>query len=261
MMNSDIPQRIANTPLIKLRKVTKVFDNNSQPVEVVRNLSFHIHKGEHVTIIGPSGCGKSTILNLIAGFIGCTSGEIIVDGENISGPSPNRTVIFQDHNLFPWKTVKQNIEFGLKSKGMKKHEREPIVRQYIDFVRLTGFENKYPFQLSGGMKQRVAIARAFIIKPLCILMDEPFGSLDAYLKENLQMELLKFKIANDITILFVTHDIEEAIFLSDRVIVLSPRPGEIRDVMPIHLCAKRKPDIKLDKVFMKLKNEIYNVLF
>lgn len=259
MMNS--PKTANGTPLIQLRQVSKVYsDGNTTAVSALEEITFTIHRGELVTAIGPSGCGKTTLLNLIAGFDKCTSGTILVDGRPIQGPSPDRTMIFQEHNLFPWKTVMQNVEFGLKACGLSSQERIAIAQQYIDLVQLSGFEDKFPHQLSGGMRQRVAIARALVLKPTCILMDEPFAALDAQLHSRLQDELLSILATEKHTILFITHDIEEAIYLSDRVMVISQRPGRLRHQIDVPLPRPRHAEMKLSPAFQALKAEIRTTL-
>lgn len=243
--------------LIQLRGVSKVYQNGKiGAVKALDPISLDIYPGELISVIGPSGCGKTTLLNLVAGFTQCTTGEVLVDGQAVEDPSPNRTVIFQEHNLFPWKTLMQNVEFGLKAQGLKRKQRMEIAQEYIDMMQLSGFEDKMPHQLSGGMCQRVAIARALVMKPTCILMDEPFGSLDTQLRGQLQDQLLHIILSGKHTILFVTHDIEEAIYLSDRIVLLSQRPASVCKVIQVQLSCPRQTDVKQTVAFQELKSYV-----
>jgi NitT/TauT family transport system ATP-binding protein len=212
--------------LIEARGVSKEF-NKRKRVVALENFDLHVADNEFVSIIGPSGCGKSTFLLLVAGLENLTAGEIICEGEKIKGPNPKRAIVFQEYLLFPWQTVRKNIEFGPKVNGVPAEERKKISDKYITLIGLEGFENQYPHELSGGMKQRVAIARALANNPDVLLMDEPFGALDALTREMLQAELLRVWQTTECTVIFVTHSISEAVFLSDRVVIMSNRPGRI----------------------------------
>jgi NitT/TauT family transport system ATP-binding protein len=212
--------------LIEAKGVSKVF-NKRKRVVALENFDLHVADNEFVSIIGPSGCGKSTFLLLVAGLENLTSGKITCDSEAVKGPDPKRAIVFQEYLLFPWQTVRKNIEFGPKVNGVTAEERKKISDKYISLIGLEGFENQYPHELSGGMKQRVAIARALANRPDVLLMDEPFGALDALTREMLQAELLRVWQTTECTVLFVTHSISEAVFLSDRVVIMSNRPGRI----------------------------------
>lgn len=212
--------------MIEARGVSKVF-NKRKRVVALENFDLHVADNEFVSIIGPSGCGKSTFLLLVAGLENLTSGEITCDGTAVKGPDPKRAIVFQEYLLFPWQTVRKNIEFGPKVNGVPTEERKKISDKYVSLIGLEGFENQYPHELSGGMKQRVAIARALANRPDLLLMDEPFGALDALTREMLQAELLRVWQTTECTVLFVTHSISEAVFLSDRVVIMSNRPGRI----------------------------------
>lgn len=213
--------------------VGKVFRdiNRRQEVVALENLSLDVRQNEFVALLGPSGCGKSTLLNIVAGFETPTRGQILLDGTPITQPGPDRAVVFQDYALFPWLTVKGNLEFGMKNQRRSRSEREELVRTYTRLVRLEGFEDRYPRELSGGMRQRVALARVLVTTPRILLMDEPFGALDALTRHAMQRQLLDVWSVNRITVLFVTHSVEEALFLADRVVVLSGRPARILEIL------------------------------
>ena len=217
-----------------LHDISKVFfSKNRQPISVLYKLSFEIKESEIVCIVGPSGCGKTTLLNLLAGFIFPDAGSIIDNGKSIDGPSAERAVVFQDYALFLWKTVRENIEFGLKCQGTHKTLRMEVINEYIDKFHLRGFDNYYPYQLSGCMKQRVGLARALAIKPRILLLDEPFSSIDEQTREILQEDLLRVHQELKPIIIFVTHNIDEAIFLADTIVVLTKRPGTVKSVIKI----------------------------
>ena len=213
----------------KLRKSHPNHDGQSkEDLTVIDNISFDVQEGEFVTIIGPSGCGKSTLLSIIAGLESYDSGDIVVKGHRISSTGPDIVIIFQEESLFPWLTVEENVEFGLKQKGISKDERKRIAKEYIELVELTAFAQSRVHQLSGGMKQRVAIARGLALNPRILLMDEPFGALDARTRQILQNEIQEIHEKTKKTILFVTHDVREAVSLGDRVIVFTHRPAKIK---------------------------------
>jgi NitT/TauT family transport system ATP-binding protein len=197
-------------------------------VEVLAGVTLEIEPAEFVCVLGPSGCGKTTLLNCLAGFVTPTAGKIRVGGRAVASTPPEIAVVFQEHALFPWFTVQQNVEYGLRVQGLAPAERARRSRRFIELVGLSGFERHYPHQLSGGMKQRVGIARALAVEPSVLLMDEPFGALDAFTREGLQEELLRIWERDRRTVLFVTHSIAEAVFLADRVVVFSPRPGRVQ---------------------------------
>ena len=244
---------------IEFKKVNKSFEskNSSDSMLALNDISLGVNNSEVLCVVGPSGCGKSTIINLIAGFIFPDNGEVLMDNELICEPSPRRTVVFQEHALFPWKTVKENIEFGLDCKNLSKDEINKEVNCLLKKMKLEAFANRYPDELSGGMKQRVAIARAFAIKPEVILMDEPFVSLDQQNRDILQEELLSIQAELKQTIIFVTHNIDEAIFLGDRVVILSQRPAKIKEIIKVSHEEPRLPEIRNHKSFLELKNKIW----
>ena len=214
---------------------------------------------EFVALLGPSGCGKSTLLYLIGGFLPIETGTIPVDGKPVAGPGPDRGIVFQHFALFPWKTVRANILYGLERQGMPRDEREKRAQAFIDLVGLTGFEDSYPSQLSGGMKQRTAIARTLAFDPKILLMDEPFGALDAQTRRLMQSELLRIWQRTPKTVIFVTHDVQEAVYLADRVAVMSARPGRIKTIVDTKF-DKNDPDIFKAKAFVDKVDEIWNLV-
>jgi NitT/TauT family transport system ATP-binding protein len=221
--------------------INKVFGSGPDRVVALDNVSLDIGPQEFVCIVGPSGCGKTTLLNLLAGFEPASSGEVRAFGQRVVVPGPDRTMMFQDYALFPWLTVLGNIEYGLVRRGTSKADRERITKHYVDLIDLRGFEHRYPQQLSGGMRQRVALARALAVNPKILLMDEPFAALDSFTRERMQDELVRVWQHERKAVLFITHNIDEAIKLGDRVVVMSPRPGRIAKV--ISLLSPRPRDV------------------
>ena len=245
--------------------VTKQFDGAvGEPVAALERVDLDIADGEFVSILGPSGCGKSSLLNIIAGFEPSSSGRIEVDGKCIEGPEPNRGVVFQEYALFPWLTVAGNIGFGPASRGLRQSEIDKVVRRYTTLVGLEGFEQKYPHELSGGMKQRCALARCMANDPDIMLMDEPLAALDALTRVALQDELLRIwseaSRERKKTVVYVTHSIDEAIFLSDRIIVMTPRPGRIRGEFTVPFPRPRQAEIRVHDDFHGLSDEIWLML-
>lgn len=214
---------------LELRAVTKVFRGNGREVHALSDIELSVPRGELITVVGPSGCGKSTLLKIVAGLEGITSGEVVLNGAPITGPGPDRAVVFQEHRLMPWLTVEKNIAANL---SLRKTEIRDRVDQLLAITGLTGFARAFPKELSGGMQQRVAIARALLRDPAIMLLDEPFGALDAFTRTHMQETLLEVWEQNRTTMLFVTHDIEEAITLGDRIVLMSPRPGRIDRIIP-----------------------------
>lgn len=225
---------------ITFENVTRIFGEGSQSVLALNNVSIHVGDKEFVSIVGPSGCGKTTLLRLAAGLDFPTAGHVRLDGDRIAAPGPDRAVVFQHFALFPWKTIDDNIAFGLACRGLPRKKRSEIVAHYVDLMGLQGYEKAYPWQLSGGMQQRVAIARSYALNPKVLLMDEPFGALDAQTRTVMQEELLKILRANPRTVLLITHSVEEAVFLGQRVIVLTRRPGVIRETIDISTVRKQE---------------------
>ncbi|WP_369988647.1 ABC transporter ATP-binding protein [Pseudomonas xanthosomatis] len=225
----------ATPPLVSFEGVSKTFSVDGQAFEAIRNFDLSINEGEFIAIVGSSGCGKSTLLRLLVGLDNDYSGQIRVDGRVVSGIGGERGIVFQEHRLFPWLTVEQNIGLGLANDKLTQGERARRVHAFVQLVGLPGFESAYPHQLSGGMAQRVAIARGLAASPRILLLDEPFGALDALTRQQLQDELLAIRERSGVTILLVTHDAEEATYLADRVVVLEPRPGRIKAVVEVDL--------------------------
>lgn len=247
-----------DTISLRAEKVTKKFANNQgDKVTALDGLDLHIKKGEFISLLGPSGCGKSTFLRLVAGLEERTSGVLQLDEKTITGAGRDRGVVFQQYSLLPWLHVWENVAFALKKdKSISKAKAKELAYHYVDLVGLEGFETYYPSQLSGGMQQRVAIARALVYKPALLLMDEPFGALDAQIRREMQDLLLNIWQTEKCSVLFVTHDVDEAIYLSDRVYVMSARPGRITNELTIDLERPRNLDMQLTEKFISYKREI-----
>jgi len=245
--------------MISVENVEKSFVTPSGGrLTVLKDVNLEVRRGEFFSIVGPSGCGKTTLLRIMAGIINHDYGKVFIDGNEIKGPSKDVGFVFQTFNLLPWRTVLKNVEFALELRGVPSGERRQRAQKYLKLVGLEGFENYYPRQISGGMQQKVSIARALAIEPKVLLMDEPFANLDAQTREYMQEELLKIWRETKKTIVFVTHNIEEAVFLSDRVAVFSTRPGMVMDVLEIALPRPRTEDVKMDVRFMKYRSYIWD---
>ena len=248
------------TGLIEVSDFNLAYDTIDGAVIAVRDADLVVNPGEFVSIIGPSGCGKSTFLNAVAGFLKPTSGTVTVDGEAVKGPSADRGMVFQQYSLFPWKTVRENVEFGLKMRGMGKSERAVAARTLLGLAGLSAFEDHYPDRLSGGMKQRVGIVRALATGPKVLLLDEPFGALDAQTRVIMQQILTNLWQRLGISVLFVTHDIDEAIFLSDRIYVMTARPGSIKAEVAVPLPRPRLPAMTLSSEFLGLRRGLMSLI-
>ena len=247
--------------------VSVEYEKETKSFLAVDDVSLTIREGEFVVIVGPSGCGKTTFMNTIAGLVRPVKGKVFMDEEEIVGPSAERGVVFQQFALFPWKTVSENIEFGLKYRGIVKEQRNEIVRKYVQMVKLEGFEDSYPHELSGGMKQRVAIARVYANRPQVLLMDEPFGALDAQTRTIMQEDLSEMFVSEKRTVVFITHSVEEALYLGDRVVIMTARPGKIKKTISIteqNLVPNRRQmsfdDVIIMKEFLDLKAEIWSLI-
>ncbi len=243
------------TRMVEVLGVSTIFKRDGKDLPVLRDVNLTVNAGEFVCILGPSGCGKSTLLSTMAGFLSPTAGEVRIDGEQVKGPDPRRIFVFQERGVFPWLTVEGNIGFGLFK--LRKSERDQRIAQYIRMVGLTGFEKSYPSALSGGMKQRLEVARALAVKPDVLFLDEPFGALDSITRLTMRAELLRIWEAEKKTIVFVTHDIDEAVQLADRVVVMSDRPGTIQDLVTIDVPHPR--DIS-SPWYLALRNNIFKQL-
>ncbi len=247
---------------VSVKNVSRTFSkkDDESETQALENINFNVEDGEFVCLLGPSGCGKTTLLRIVAGLETHTSGEITLNGAPITGPDPKRGMVFQQYSLFPWRTVIDNITFGLEMQGVGKGEARKQVEKYLDLVGLEQFKNSYPHELSGGMQQRAAIARALANEPEVLLMDEPFGALDAQTRNILQDELLKIWEQKHVTFLFVTHSVDEAVFLSDRIVVMTSRPGRVKEIINVELPRPRSrtsPEANLlrDKVLKLLEQE------
>ena len=251
--------------MLEVRRLSKIFFEQNDPrkpgLVALYNISLTIRKNEFVSLLGPSGCGKTTLIRIIAGLLTADRGEVLVNSQVVNSPGRDRCMVFQQFGLLPWRTVMSNVEFGLEIDGVPREERRALAEKYLELVGLKGFENYYPHQISGGMQQRVGIARALSKKPEILLMDEPFGAVDAQTREQLQEELLKIWAQTENTVVFVTHSIDEAIYLSDRVVVMQARPGRIKEEVTIDLPRPRwEGDIKADPRFAQLRAHLRDSL-
>lgn len=246
---------------LQIKNLTRIYEGNNGKVTAISDINLEVKESEFVMIVGPSGCGKTTLINIIGGLDTATSGEVLLDGKPVSGPGPDRGMVFQGYSLFPWLTVQKNVEFGLKMKKISAEKRAEIAKKYIDIVGLTGFENALPKQLSGGMKQRVAIARTLANEPEVLLMDEPFGALDAQTRVVMQELLADISRRTGTTILFITHDIDEAVLLGEKIYVLSRRPGTIRDMLTVDIPGERNHNSLVLPEFLNTKKKIMDMLW
>ncbi|MBT2762529.1 ABC transporter ATP-binding protein [Paenibacillus sp. ISL-20] len=240
-----------------VKNVSMVYDGDL-PTITLQDINLQVRDGEFLCILGPSGCGKSTLLELLAGLQLPTEGEIWLDDAKIKGPTRRSGVVFQDASLYPWRTISQNVGLGLELGGMKKAERQALIDKYLNMVGLQGFGSKYPHHLSGGMRQRAGIARALVNSPNILLMDEPFGAVDHLTRLQLQQDLLRIWQEEKKTVVFVTHDVSEAVFLADRVVLLSPRPGRIHHIFDVPYERPRKRE---DASLLKIQNDIYSAIY
>jgi NitT/TauT family transport system ATP-binding protein len=252
----DVEEKIA----LEASGIRKIYKKDGREMPVLDVASFVAREGEFITIIGPSGCGKSTFLHIMGGFIPADAGAIRVYGRDVSGPGPDRGMMFQEFALFPWKTVAGNVAWGLETQGVPRAEIETIVQRQLEMTGLAEFRNHYPAELSGGMKQRVALARVLAFDPKVLLMDEPFGALDAQTRESMQEEVMRLWARTRKTIIFVTHDIEEAVYLGDRVVVLTARPGRIREEVAIDLPRPRELEIKKSARCHDYRNYVWDLI-
>ncbi|MFD1775011.1 ABC transporter ATP-binding protein [Paenibacillus rhizophilus] len=252
---------------IKISGVTRKYsirrntEEEKKEFTALQDVELNVKPGEFLTIVGPSGCGKSTLLDLMAGLAVPTEGELFIDGKKITGPALDRGIVMQGYALFPWRTVRRNVEFGLEIKKVPKKDRKAISDRYLELVGLSGYGDRYPYELSGGMKQRVAIARALAYDPEVLLMDEPFAAVDAQTRETLQDELLQIWERTGKTIVFVTHSIDEAVALADRVVVMSPNPGRVREIVPVSLPRPRRVgDVQSTADFSWIRHRVWELL-
>ncbi|KQW44805.1 sulfonate ABC transporter ATP-binding protein [Pelomonas sp. Root662] len=251
---------VASHGRVDVRDLHIRFQSKGQDFEAVRSANVHVRPGEFVSLIGPSGCGKSTLLNAVAGFLKPTGGQVLLDGQRITGPGSDRGVVFQQYSLFPWMTVRANVEFGLRMKGATANERQAQARTLLGLAGLLAFENHYPDQLSGGMKQRVGIVRALATSPQVLLMDEPFGALDSQTRVVMQEILTNMWQRLRISVLFITHDIEEAVFLSDRIYVMTARPGRIKAELDVPLPRPRTAAMTSEPEFAAMVKQIKGLI-
>lgn len=260
-MTGEMTMPSTRSPRISVRGVTKTFDLKGDSFVALDDVSLDVADNEFVTVVGPSGCGKSTLMNILAGLDTPTAGTALVDGVAVDGPGPERGVIFQQYALFPWLTVRKNVEFGLKTAGLGAAERRAKAEHFIEMVGLSDFADALPKMLSGGMKQRCAIARAYAVDPSILLMDEPFGALDALTRVTLQEQLLATWSREQRTVMFITHDVDEAVFLANRVVVMAARPGRIYEVIDVDLPYPRTEEMRLSPEFTALRNRVWNAVY
>ena len=246
---------------LQVKNLSRIYEGNNGPVVALQDVNLEVEESEFVMIVGPSGCGKTTLINIIGGLDVATSGEVLLDGTPVSAPGADRGMVFQGYSLFPWLNVQKNVEFGLKMKGIPAAERAEQAQKYIELVGLKGFETALPKQLSGGMKQRVAIARTLANEPQVLLMDEPFGALDAQTRVVMQELLADISRRTGTTILFITHDIDEAVLLGERVYVMSRRPGTVRDVITVDIPGERSHNSLVLPEFLETKKQIMDMLW
>jgi NitT/TauT family transport system ATP-binding protein len=246
---------------LEIDGISKIYRQGTNGLPVLDNFSLRVKDLEFLVLLGPSGCGKSTLLRIINGIESSDGGRILIDGQDVTGTTGHgRGMVFQSFELFPWRNVLDNVAFGLEVAGIEKQQRLNQARECINLVGLSAFENAYPHQLSGGMQQRVGIARALAIKPSILLMDEPYGALDVQTRDLLQDELLNIWERERKTVVFVTHSIEEALYLADRIVVMSPRPGRIAQMIDVPFARPRRDEIKTDPEFLKLRRHIWESL-
>ena len=243
--------------MISLEGVSKNYDTNRGSLVSLVTVDLHVDEGEFIALVGPSGCGKSTMLNIMAGLLEPTTGSVSVNGKPVTGPGPDRGVIFQQYALFPWLTAQKNVEFGLALQKTSKKRRAEVAMHYLEIVGLADFAKALPKELSGGMKQRCAIARAYAVNPSILLMDEPFGALDALTRVQMQDNLLHTWEQERRTAVFITHDVDEAVYLASRVIIMSPRPGRISEIVDIPLAYPRTEEIRLSQEFAQLRAHVW----
>jgi NitT/TauT family transport system ATP-binding protein len=247
--------------ILSVDNVSKTYNvNTPNSVDAVREIDFELDEGEFLSVIGPTGCGKSTLMKMIAGLVEPTEGEIAFEGQSVTGPREDIGVVFQEESTFPWRNTLRNVEFGLQMRGVPKKERRERAQEIIELVGLTGFESNYPAELSGGMRQRVAIARTLALNPDLMLMDEPFGALDEQTRIILGEELLRICRETDQTTLFITHSLSEAAYLSDRVLVMSARPGQIKEMVEIDIDRPRDHNVVTTDEFNKINDHLWHIL-
>ena len=260
MMNGSIANSSLSLKKLELNGISMLYSRRGQRFEALRNISFEIEAGEFISIVGASGCGKTTLLRIVDGLIMPTRGEVRVDGSGGTRPGPDRGFVFQQDALFPWRTVLDNVVFGLEVQGKSKRQSRERADGLIRLVGLEGFEQHFPHELSGGMRQRANLARALTIDPDILLMDEPFAALDAQTREIMQSELLRIWRSNRKTVMFVTHQIDEAVYLADRVVVMTSRPGQVKAILEVDIPRPRDLSVKRTPVFLELVDEIWKMI-
>ncbi|MEX2318839.1 MAG: ABC transporter ATP-binding protein [Bauldia sp.] len=256
--NDDRPASKADEAIVEIRGICKIYGTD---VEALRDVDLDIPRGKLTCLLGPSGCGKTTLLKIVAGLLDANAGTVTVDGKIVTGPGPERAFVFQDFALLPWATVLRNVAFGLELRKRAREEREAVARRYIDEVGLTGFEDKYPHELSGGMRQRVGLARALAVDAKVLLLDEPFSAVDEQTRRKFQEDMIRLRAVEKKTFVFVTHSIEEAVYISDRIVLLSPRPGRISQIIEPDIDRSGDPDeIRRNQHYLDTVEDIWRGL-
>ncbi len=261
------PARVSTNDIV-FDNIRRVFQRDGKDFVTLDGVDLHVRDKEFIAVVGPSGCGKTTLMRMAAGLEFPTTGEVKVAGSVVTAPGPDRAVVFQAFALFPWKTVYQNIEFGLRNKGMAADERHERITNYIKLMNLVGYESAFPHQLSGGMQQRVAIARAYVLDPVVLLMDEPFGALDAQTRVVMQEELVRLSRVNPRTVMFITHAVEEAVYLADRVVVMTRRPAKIKEIIDVKSVREQQKWDSMERIeevmdqesFVHIRTHIWRLL-
>ena len=254
-------QVLGRPEVMKVESLGKVFGVGGREVTALQDINFSVHRREFISVIGPSGCGKSTLIRILAGLEFPSSGRLLLDDKEVSGPGPDRGMVFQSYTLFPWRSVKANVMFGPQMRGVSPTRAESEALQWLEIVGLSDFANHYPHQLSGGMKQRVAIARALANEPRILLMDEPFGALDAQTRASMQAHLLQIWENVNVTVLFITHDLDEAIYLADRILVLGAHPGHVADIIDVPVPRPRSSEQFFEPAFLATKKRLEELIY
>ena len=244
-------------PLLEIKNLSINYNLNEERLEVVNNISLEVWNGEFVCVVGPNGCGKTTLVHAVAGFLPLTSGQVLLGGKEVLTPNPNCPLILQNLGLFYWMTVWDNVTFGLRAMNLETEEIDRIAKRWLDIVGLNGFEKRYPFELSGGMRQKLALARALVLGPKVLLMDEPFANLDMQTRESMQEEISRLADSTGMTVLMVTHNLDEAVFLADRIVLLTKRPARVKEIVHVSTAHPRSAEFRVSREFLEIKSRVW----